>query len=105
MDGDREPYALELLSTVLDGGDSTRFTRNVVRGSRVANQAGAGYSLTQRRPAQFTLDGTPADGRTTAELEQALARRAGDARAAARDLRVSFSSLRSRLRGSQLAWF
>jgi zinc protease len=28
--------------------------------------------MTQRGPAQFTLDGTPADGRTTAELEQAL---------------------------------
>jgi zinc protease len=72
IDGDREPYALELLSTLLDGGDSTRLTRNVVRGSRVANRAGAGYSMTQRGPAQFTLDGTPADGRTTAELEQAL---------------------------------
>lgn len=72
IDGDREPYALELLSTLLDGGDSTRFTRHVVRGSRVANQAGAGYSMTQRGPALFTLDGTPADGRTTAEVEQAL---------------------------------
>jgi zinc protease len=72
IDADREPYALELLSTVLDGGDSTRFTRHVVRGSRVANQAGAGYSMTQRGPALFTLDGTPADGRTTAEVEQAL---------------------------------
>lgn len=72
IEGDREPYALELLSTLLDGGDSTRFTRNVVRGSRVANRAGAGYSMTQRGPAQFTLDGTPADGRTTAEVEEAL---------------------------------
>jgi zinc protease len=72
LEADREPYALELLSTVLDGGDSTRLTRTVVRGSRIANRAGAGYSLTQRGPAQFTLDGTPADGRTTAEVEQAL---------------------------------
>lgn len=72
IESDREPFALELLSTVLDGGDSTRMTRNVVRGSRIANRAGAGYSLTQRGPALFTLDGTPADGRTTAEVEQAL---------------------------------
>jgi len=72
LDGDREPYALELLSSLLDGGDSTRFTRHVVRGSRVANRAGAGYDLTQRGPALFILDGTPAEGRTTEEVEQAL---------------------------------
>jgi zinc protease len=72
IDGDRDPYALELLSTLLDGGDSTRFTRNVVRGSRIANRAGAGYDMTQRGPALFVLDGTPADGRTTDEVERAL---------------------------------
>jgi len=72
LDGDREPYALELLSTLLDGGDSTRLTRNVVRGARVANRAGAGYDLTQRGPALFFLDGTPAEGRGTEALERAL---------------------------------
>jgi zinc protease len=70
--GDRDPYALEVLSAILAGGDSTRLVRNVVRGSRVANQAGAGYDLTQRGPAMFMLDGTPAQGRTTTELEAAL---------------------------------
>jgi zinc protease len=72
LDGDRDPYALELLSTLLDGGDSTRFTRNVVRGSRMANRAGAGYDMTQRGPALFILDGTPAEGRSTEEVERAL---------------------------------
>ena len=72
VDGDREPYALELLSTLLDGGDSTRLTRDVVRGSRVANRAGAGYSMTQRGPALFTLSGTPAQGRSTEDVERAL---------------------------------
>jgi zinc protease len=72
VDGDREPYALELLGSLLDGGDSTRFTRNVVRGSRVANRAGAGYDMTQRGPALFVLDGTPAQGRTTQDVERAL---------------------------------
>jgi zinc protease len=72
VEGDREPYALELLSSLLDGGDSTRFTRNVVRGSRVANRAGAGYDMTQRGPALFVLDGTPAEGRTTQDVERAL---------------------------------
>jgi zinc protease len=69
---DREPFALEVLSSVLASGDSARLTRNVVRGSRVANRAGAGYDLTQRGPALFVLDGTPADGRSTEEVERAL---------------------------------
>ena len=72
IDGDREPYALELLSSLLDGGDSTRFTRSIVRGSRVANRAGAGYDMTQRGPAVFILDGTPAEGRTTEDVERAM---------------------------------
>jgi zinc protease len=72
VEADREPFALEMLASVLSAGDSARLVRNVVRGLRVANQAGAGYDLTQRGPALFVLDGTPADGRTTAEVEQAL---------------------------------
>jgi zinc protease len=72
VEADREPFALEMLASVLSSGDSARLVRNVVRGLRVANQAGAGYDLTQRGPALFVLDGTPADGRTTAEVEQAL---------------------------------
>lgn len=72
IERDREPYALEVLSAVLDGHESARFTREVVRGARVANNAGAGYELVQRGPALFMLDGTPAQGRTTAEVERAL---------------------------------
>jgi two-component system nitrogen regulation response regulator GlnG len=40
-----------------------------------------------------------------AELEQVLAAHGGDARAAARHLKVSCSGLLARLRGSQLVWF
>jgi zinc protease len=72
VEADREPFALEMLSSVLSAGDSARLTREVVRSARVANRAGAGYDLTQRGPALFVLDGTPADGRTTEEVEKAL---------------------------------
>lgn len=72
VSADREAYALEVLSTVLSGGDSTRLVRDVVRGSRIANQAGAGYDLLQRGPALFIMDGTPAQGRSTTEVESAL---------------------------------
>ncbi len=72
VEKDREPYALEVLATVLDGHDAARFARNLVRGSRVAVSAGAGYDATVRGEALFFLDGTPAEGKTVADLEAAL---------------------------------
>ncbi len=69
---DVDPFALELLSAVLDADENGRLTRNIVRGSRVANKAGASYDLVARGPALFLLDGTPAEGRSTGDVEQAL---------------------------------
>ncbi len=67
-----EPYALDLLSGILDGGDSSRFSKNLVRGSKIATSAGAGYSLDARVQTLFLLDGIPVTGMTTAQLEVAL---------------------------------
>jgi len=67
-----EPYALELLAAVLDGGSSARFSRELVRGTRVAASAGADYSAFTRLPGLFLIDGTPAQGHTIEALEQAL---------------------------------
>ncbi len=67
-----EPYALEVLAGVLDGGDSARLAKNLVRKQQLAASAGAGYNLYSMRQDLFLLDGTPAQGRTVAELEQAL---------------------------------
>lgn len=72
IEADSDPYALELLSAVLDLDENGRLIRSVVRGSRVANAAGSGYGMTSRGPVLFTLSGTPADGRTTADVERAL---------------------------------
>ena len=69
---DRDPYALEMLAAVLDGHDASRFAKNLVRGSKIAQSAGAGYDGTLRGEASFTLDGQPAEGKTVAELEAAL---------------------------------
>ncbi len=69
---DWEPYALEMLSSVLDGGSSARFSRELVRGAHVAASAGASYSAFSRLPGMVLLDGIPAQGRTVDELEQAL---------------------------------
>jgi zinc protease len=69
---DVDPYALYVLSAVLDGSDAARLNRNLVRGSRVAVNAGAGYDPINRGPGLFTLDATVSQGRTAAEVEAAL---------------------------------
>lgn len=71
---DWEPYALEVLASVLDGGDAARYTRTLVRSERIANSAGASYDGIGRGPALFYLDGVPASGKTVGELEEALRR-------------------------------
>jgi zinc protease len=72
VDEDWKPNALEMLASVLDGGSSARFSRELVRGSRVASSAGASYNAFTRLPGLFTLSGTPADGRSIEEVEAAL---------------------------------
>jgi zinc protease len=67
-----EPYALEMLASVLDGGSSTRLSRELVRGAQVAAEAGASYSAFTRLPGMLVIDGTPAKGHDIPDLEQAL---------------------------------
>ncbi|HQR03892.1 MAG: insulinase family protein [Proteobacteria bacterium] len=69
---DRDPYALEVLSGILDGHEAARLGRHLVREQRIAQSAGAGYDGTLRGEALFILDGQPAQGHTIAELEAAL---------------------------------
>ncbi|MFZ1327195.1 MAG: pitrilysin family protein [Candidatus Contendobacter sp.] len=67
-----EPYALDVLSSILDAGNSGRISRNLVRGAQVAAAAGASYSPTARLDTLLVLAGNPAPGRNSAELERAL---------------------------------
>ena len=67
-----EPYALEVLANVLDGGDSARLTRDLVRGSQIATSASAGYDLYDRQAGLFLLNGTPTESSTVAEIQKAL---------------------------------
>ena len=71
---DWEPYALEMLAGVLDGNEAARLNSSLVRGEKIALAVDAGYESTQRGPGMFVVSGTPAAGRTVAELEQALRR-------------------------------
>ncbi|MBI5612165.1 MAG: insulinase family protein [Gammaproteobacteria bacterium] len=67
-----EPYALEVLAGVLDGGSSARFARELVRERQIANSADADYGSVARHPSMFLVSATPARGRGVEELERAL---------------------------------
>jgi zinc protease len=72
VEKDWEPYALEMLAAMLDGNDAARLNRELVRDSRLASTAGAGYDGINRGPGMFVLDATPAPGKTVQEVEQGL---------------------------------
>jgi zinc protease len=67
-----EPYALDILSGVLDGSDAARLTRSLVRESQLASSIGVSYDTTARGPSLFIIEGTPTQGKTPAELEAGI---------------------------------
>ena len=68
-----DALALTVLAAVLDGYSGARLDRALTRGAdRIADSVGAGNGLTGRGPQLFTLDGVPAPGKTTEQLEAAL---------------------------------
>lgn len=67
-----EPYALYVLSSILDGGASARLETELVRKQKLAASAGAQYDAYSRLPSLFLFSGTPTDDFTTGDLEQAL---------------------------------
>lgn len=72
VEKDDEALALDVLATILDGYDNARLSAQLVRTQRVANSAGASYDAIARGPALFILDGVPAKGTTTEQLEKLL---------------------------------
>ncbi len=71
---DWQPYALEMLAGVLSGNDSARLNKHLVREQQIASDVSAGYDATSRGPAVFTLEATPSEGKTAADVEAALRR-------------------------------
>jgi len=63
---------LEVLSTILSGGKSSRIYRELIYEKKLALNAGADYSGMDRDPFLFLLWGTAAPGREISDLEQAL---------------------------------
>jgi len=71
-DDEWELYALEVLAGVLDGGDSARLSRNLVRGQEIASSAGASYGMSARHDTLFILSAIPNDDVAIEVLEFAL---------------------------------
>jgi len=68
-----DALALTVLAAVLDGYRGARLERALTQGAdRVADSAGASNGLWGRGPQLFTLDGIPAQGKTTAQVDAAL---------------------------------
>ncbi len=72
VEKDVDPYALEMLSAILDGHEAARLQKHLIREQRLAVSAGSGYDSTARGPGMFYLLGSPSEGRTRAELEAGL---------------------------------
>lgn len=71
---DWEPYALDMLASVLDGNDTSRFSRELIRGTQIASSVDASYDGVGRGPAFFYFSGVPTAGKTVEELEQGVRR-------------------------------
>lgn len=67
-----EVYALEVMAAILDGGNSARLSKELVRGKQIAVSAGAGYDMYDRIDNLFLFDGRPSTGHSIGELEKAL---------------------------------
>jgi len=67
-----EAYALEVLASILDGGESARLAKNLVRGQEMATSVSAGYDMSSRLAELFVFSGIPTEKYTIAQLESAL---------------------------------
>jgi zinc protease len=72
VEKDTMPWALQVLAGVLNGNDSARLTKRLVKEQSIAVDVGASYDGISRGPSMFYLDGTPSEGRRVADLEKAL---------------------------------
>ena len=69
---DPEPYALELLTAVLDGYDNARLNRVLVKQEKVVNDVGVGYDMISRGPELFLINVSTAKGKTVAQAQASI---------------------------------
>ena len=69
---DAEPYALDMLSTVLSGNSSSRYSKKLLRGEAVALSANTYYSGLGRDNGMFGITGMPAEGVSVEKLHNMM---------------------------------
>jgi zinc protease len=69
---DWQVYALEVLAWILDGGRSSRLSKELLREKQLVTATSVSYDLHSRLQTLFTLSAVPAKGKTTEEVEAAL---------------------------------
>ena len=69
---DPEPYALEILTAVLDGYDNARLNRTLVKQEKVVNDVGVGYDMVSRGPELFQINATMAKGKSVAQAQASI---------------------------------
>lgn len=69
---EEDSYALEILATVLAGGESGRIYKSIIYDKKLAISAYADYSGLSKDPFLFYLGGTSAPGKRVEDLEKAL---------------------------------
>lgn len=71
---DIEPYALELLTGVLDGYDNARLNRRLVKQEKVVNDVNVAYDMISRGPELFLISTSVAKDKTVAQAQASIRR-------------------------------
>ena len=67
-----DPYALELIATLLGGGDSARLQRHLIRQTSCASHIGVQYNLYTRYESEFIIYAMPSQTCSLKALDQAI---------------------------------
>lgn len=68
----RDSYVLEVIATILSGGRSSRFYRDLLREKHLVLDADASNSLLSKDPGLFLISSEPLPKKSTAEVEKAI---------------------------------
>lgn len=70
---DSMPYALDMLTTILDGHTAARLESQLVRGKQLALETDTRYTLIDRQPQLLQISAMPREGVKATELKAAIA--------------------------------
>ena len=67
-----EPYALDVLASILDGHDNARLNKALVKRARLTDAIHASYDALGRGPQLFSIGAIPASGQSFEKIEAAI---------------------------------